>query len=523
MKRNGVSPDQRPRVRGVALANILIALLLTLFLGALDQTIVVTALPRIMESLQGFDRYVWVMTAYLLGSTTMIPLAGKLSDQFGRKPFLLAGVALFLLGSALAGIAQSMDQLIVFRVIQGMGAGIGISLVFTVAGDLFPPAERARWQGVFAGVYGLANLLGPALGGWLTEQGPLLGSLATASTRWHWIFYLNLPVGVVAIVALLVHLPAHLPVRAKQTTGWESHRRIDVAGALLAVAATTALLLGLTWGGNQIAAWNSPLVLGTLIAAALLYGLFFLAERFALEPIVPLDFFHNQVATSASTLALVRGMCLLGLATYLPLFFQGVLGVSATRAGLLLTPLTMSSVAGSALASMIMTGRKRYRGLTILATMVMTLGTFGITRMTASTSLLTAILLMVLTGIGIGVLYAVPTVAMQNAVPRTRLGVGTGLITYLSQLGAVLGSALVATVVNHALSREPLERLSSLLEGRDKLTEALQQGFFAILVFCGMALVVSFFLKDLPLGKSEPLPEVVSVPSEGEKKLPLTS
>jgi EmrB/QacA subfamily drug resistance transporter len=520
MKRRFVASDQGTRMSGRTLVNVLVALLLTLFLGTLDQTIVVTALPRIIASLQGFDRYTWVMTAYQLSATALIPLAGRLSDQFGRKPFLLTGVALFLLGSALAGVSQSMDQLIAFRVIQGMGAGIGISLVFTMGGDLFPPAQRARWQGVFAGVYGLANLLGPALGGWLSDQGPLLGSLVTAKTRWHWIFYLNLPVGVVALLALLVYLPAHFPVRAERATGWSWLRRIDFAGAITVVLATTALLLGLTWGGEQTATWNSPLVLGTLAASGLLSGLFYVIERVAVEPVVPLDVFRNQVCASACGLALLRGMCLFGWAISLPLFFQNGLGISATNAGLLLLPFTSSVVGGAVLASMIMTASKRYQVLTVLATVVMTAGAFGIARMTASTSTPAMILLMVVTGIGLGVLHAVPTVAMQNAVPPPWLGVGTGLITYLSQLGAVLGSALVAAVVNYALSSEPLARLSSILESRDRLAAALQQGFLAPLVFCGIALVISFFLKDLPM---EQPPPKVTAPTEGENKLPIIS
>src|SRR5579864_1647511 len=204
------------RIHGFALVSILVALLLTLLLEALDQTIVGTALPRIVGQLQGFDRYTWVVTAYLLASTTMIPIVGKLSDQFGRKWFFVVGVLLFLAGSALSGAAQTMNQLIIFRAIQGLGAGTGIALVFTVVGDIFPPAERARWQGIFASVYGFSSVVGPTIGGWLTDNGPVVGNLITNETRWRWVFYVNIPIGILALAVLLIYLPANISTRSNQ-------------------------------------------------------------------------------------------------------------------------------------------------------------------------------------------------------------------------------------------------------------------------------------------------------------------
>src|SRR5258706_5492444 len=206
------------RLRGFALISVMTALMLTLLLEALDQTIVGTAMPRIIEALHGLDRNSWSVTAYILATAIMIPIVGKLSDQFGRKWFLLSGTALFLLGSVLSGAAQSMDQLIAFRAIQGLGAGIGIALVATVMGGMFPPAERAKWMGLFGVVYGFSSLFGPTLGGWLTEHGPLLGSLVTESTRWRWVFYINLPVGLVAVLTLLIFLPSNLSVPTSSAT-----------------------------------------------------------------------------------------------------------------------------------------------------------------------------------------------------------------------------------------------------------------------------------------------------------------
>src|SRR5215469_7041825 len=259
------------RIHGFALVSVLISLMLTLLLEALDQTIVGTALPKIIGNLQGFDRYTWVVTAYLLASTAMIPIVGKLSDQFGRKWFFIVGVTIFLVGSALSGAAQTIQQLIAFRALQGAGAGIGISLVFTVVGDIFPPAERARWQGIFGAVYGLSSVVGPSLGGFLTDHGPIVGAFITDTSRWRWVFYVNLPIGIIALAALVIYLPANISVRTSRYTGWAAIRRIDFVGAALASAATICLLLGLTWGG-QTYPWASPQVIGTLVGAGVLFG-----------------------------------------------------------------------------------------------------------------------------------------------------------------------------------------------------------------------------------------------------------
>ncbi len=460
-----ISTQQQPqqesgrRIRGTALASVLIALLLTLLLEALDQTIVGTALPKITAYLQGLDRYTWVVTAYLLASTTMIPIVGKLSDQFGRKWFFVVGVVIFLAGSILSGAAHTMDQLIVFRALQGLGAGTGIALVFTVVGDIFPPAERARWQGIFASVYGFSSVVGPTLGGWLTDHGPLLGNLVADATRWRWVFYINLPVGILALTLLLIYLPSNISARSNIYRGWAAIRRIDVPGALLASSATICLLLGLTWGGNQTYAWTSPQVIGILVAASVLYIAFVIAERFASEPILPLDSFRNQVFAADSLLALTSGMVLLSLVIYLPLYLQGVLGESATNSGEVITPLTVSLVAGSAIAGFVIARIGRYHLITIAGAIILTIGVFLMTFMTASTSLLVASVNMVIAGIGLGMFFAVVTLAVQNALPRTRMGVGTGAMRYLTSLGQTLGVAIAGTVVNNTLATELVKRL----------------------------------------------------------------
>jgi len=447
------------RIHGFALGSVLAALMLTLLLEALDQTIVGTALPKIVGELQGFDRYTWVVTAYLLASTTMIPIVGKLSDQFGRKWFFVAGVIIFLLGSALSGAAQTMNQLIAFRAIQGLGAGTGIALVFTVVGDIFPPAERARWQGIFAAVYGFSSVVGPTIGGWLTDHGPLLGNLVTNATRWRWVFYINLPLGIIALIILLIYLPTNISMRSNEFTGLAAVHRIDFPGAFLASSATICLLLGLTWGGNQTYDWTSPQVMIILVVAAMLYIAFFIAERFAREPILPLDLFRNQVFAADALLALSTGMVLLSLVIYLPLFLQGVLGESATNSGKVITPLTISLVVGAAISGIIIGKFQRYQLITILGSLVLTVGVFFMTLWTSSTNLLTATTNMVVAGVGLGIFFSVVTLAVQNALPRTRMGTGTGAITYLRALGQTLGIAIVGTVVNNTISTDLANRL----------------------------------------------------------------
>ncbi len=496
----------QPRLQGFALISVIAALMLTLFLEALDQTVVGTALPRIVAQLHGIDRYSWVVTAYILASMTMIPLVGKLSDQFGRKWFLLSGTVLFLLGSVLAGAAQSMDQLILFRAVQGLGSGIGIALIATVMADLFPPDQRAKWSGLFGLVYGVSSLSGPVIGGWLTEHGPLLGRIVTEQTRWRWIFYINVPVGLIAVAALLIFLPATLSIRTSTWNGWKSVRQIDFLGATFCAAATICLLLGLTWGGEQISAWTSPRVLAMLAAGILLLVLFLFTERKASEPILPLDLFRNSIFSVSATLALLQNMTLLGLALYLPLFFQGVLAIAPTSAGLIMTPFSVSMVVGAILSTQVIGRLKRYRVVGIVAALLMSIGAFLITRMTPGTGIALAISILVLTGIGIGPFFSLPMVAVQNALPPDQLGVSTAGLRYLGQLGASLGIAIVGTVVNSSVSSDLMKNLPTTATSRLALSAALQHGFLAVLIFALVALIATFFLKEIPLKSAQEEP-----------------
>jgi len=540
LKQNHASVERDRPFAGFALASVMTGLLLTLLLESLDQTIVSTAAPRIISQLRGFDLYTWVVTAYLLASTTIIPIVSKLSDQFGRKWFLIAGVVIFLLGSALSGTSQTMNQLIIFRTIQGVGAGVCLGLVFVVVGDIFPPAKRAKWQGVFSAVYGLSSVAGPMIGGWLTDNGPLLGNLVTSETRWRWVFYINLPLGAVALLALLVYLPANLSLHEKSRVGKATLRNIDVLGALLAAAATICLLLGLTWGGVPAYGWGSSLVISLLVAAGLLFIAFGFAERFAAEPILPLHLLRNQIFAADAALSLLIGMVLLGSIVYLPLFLQGGLGESASNSGALLTPITFSVVIGATISGMAISVLKRYQVVTIVGSVVMSLGVLLLSRMSLSTSLLLTTVSMVVAGIGIGMVFSVLTLIIQNALPRSLMGVGTGAVNYLRQLGGALGVAIVGTVFNHTFSNsivqqlpgdivrrlpsqglalvtdpqvlinDSQQRLIVQMVGRDaaqrifdglrlSLTTATQLGLTTVLLLCIAAILAACFLKDIPL------------------------
>lgn len=448
------------RLRGFALGSVLAAMMLTLLLEALDQTIVGTALPKIIGSLQGFDRYTWVVIAYLLTSTTVVPVAGKLSDQFGRKWFFVIGVVIFLIGSFLAGAAQTMNQLIAFRAIQGLGSGVGIAIAFTVVADIFPPAERVWWQGIFGAVYGFASVVGPTAGGWLADHGPLLGSFVTDQTRWRWVFYVNLPLGLIAVLALIIFLPRNMYQHNSSYIGWAAVRRIDFLGALLASAATTCLLLGLTWWSEQNYNFSSTLVVYLLVGAFVLYLAFFLVERVAVEPILPLGLFRNQVFAADAVLALTSGMVLLGLTIYLPLFLQGGRGVSATTAGALMTPFTFSLVIGAACSGFVIARFRCYQAITSVGAILLIIGVFLLSRMTLTTTPFEIGRNMVIAGVGVGIFFSVLTLVAQNALPHC-IGVATSTVTYLRSIGQILGTAIVGAVVNNTISADIMKHLPS--------------------------------------------------------------
>ena len=479
--------------RGWALASVVLGLLLTLSLSALDATIVGTALPKIAVDLHGFDRYSWVVTAYLLTSTTVVPIVGKLSDQLGRKGFLLTGIALFLLGSALAGTSQSMTQLILLRGLQGLGAGFMQTLVFTLVADLFPPAERARWQGIFVSVLALALIIGPAIGGAITDH-----------ASWRWVFYVNVPVGVLALFVLILWLPSAISVRSTAHRGWAAVRRIDFPGALAAAAATVCLLLALTWGGTTYP-WNSAQVVGILLAAGVLYLVFLTIERLVQEPLLPLDLFHNQVFTASGLLALGGGMVIYAMIFYLPLYMQGVLGQTATTSGAGLAPLFFPTAIGAILGGQVIAKVGRYHFLAVIGALILSLGIFLLSRMDTTTAIGTVTLNMIVVGLGAGLLQPIYTLAAQNAIPLQRLGAGTGAITYLRAMGSLVGTAVLGAIVSHSGTSGRSIHLAPA--ARQALATSIEHVFLVTLGVGVALLFVTVFLKDVQLRKRDEQPQ----------------
>src|SRR5579864_2868046 len=355
------------------LAGTLTGLLLTLFLAALDQTIVGTAMPRIIAQLNGFDRYPWVTTAYLLTSTLAVPIFAKLSDIYGRKWFFLAGTSLFVVASAFCGGAgqitwvpgDGMTQLIVFRGIQGLGAGVIVGLLFTIIGDIFAPAERAKFQGLFAAVWGLASIFGPTLGGWITDE-----------FSWRWTFWVNLPVGVLAAAAIFVEFPYFRPHGVR--------REIDWWGVFTLSSFLIPLLLALTWVTNY--GWMSERVISLLVVAVIMLAAFLVAERRAAEPLLPLWLFRDPIIAVSSVAVFLLGIGMFGVILYVPLFMQGVLGISATRSGSLLTPLLVSAVIASIAAGNIIGRTGRYRALAVGGSALATAGMFLMAAMNGNTA-----------------------------------------------------------------------------------------------------------------------------------------
>ena len=400
---------------------------LALFLVAVYQTIVFTALPRIVAELQGFDLYAWVFTAYMLTSTAFVPIFGKLSDQLGRKWLLVSGLAVFLGASAFCGLAQSMLHLIIFRGVQGLGAGLLLSSAFTIVGDLFPPAERGKWHGLFGAVFGIASVVGPVLGGYLTDQ-----------WSWRWVFYINLPLGLGALIVLARSFPAVRPTRAG--------RPIDFAGAGALLLFVIPLLLAFSWAGTRYA-WVSTPILGLLAGSIAALGLFVWIEARVPEPILPLALFRNRVFAISSVALVLSGATLYGSITFVPLFLQGVIGESATQSGALLTPLLVSMVLTSIVSGQVLSRTRRYRYLTALAFLVTAGGMFLLSLMGPDTANTTAIRNMVIVGVGLGTLMPIFTIVVPNALPYHLLGVATAATQFFRNIGGTIGVAIFGSLL----------------------------------------------------------------------------
>jgi EmrB/QacA subfamily drug resistance transporter len=419
----------RPQLIGT-----LIGLALAALLAAIDQTIVGTAEPRIIASLSGFNRYPWVATTYLLTSTLSVPIFASLSDIHGRKPFFLLGATLFVVTSALCGAAgtltfmpiDGMGQLILFRGLQGIGAGMVMALLFTIIGDIFSPSERGRYVGLFSAVWGVASIFGPTLGGWLTDQ-------------WSWraCFWVNLPVGAIAVAAIYLEFPNMKPHAAA--------RRIDWGGFAALIACVVPLLLALTWATEY--GWRSTRVESLIAFATAMLGVFLYVESRAPEPMLPLGLFRQPVISICSICVFMLGVGMFGVIIYLPLFMQGVLGVSATRSGNLLTPLMMGAVLGSFASGQAVSRTGRYKGVAVAGSLLIAIGMMLFARMDAGTARSYVALGMIVSGLGMGLVQPVYTIAVQNVAPRQYMGAATSSTIFFRSIGSTVGVAAFGSIM----------------------------------------------------------------------------
>jgi EmrB/QacA subfamily drug resistance transporter len=499
--------------------------MLALLLAALDQTIVGTAIPRIVADLNGLDRLAWVTTAYLVTSTTMTPIAGKLGDLFGRKPFLLAGMIGFVAASALCGLSQDMTQLIVFRGIQGIFGGVLFATVFTVIGDLFPPENRGRVQGLFGGVFGLSSIVGPTAGGFITDH-----------WSWRWVFEVNIPVGVIAVLVVLAGLPY---VRSKA-----SWRDIDFWGALTLAAGVVPLLIALSITRDH--SWTSPEVMGLLALAAAMLAAFVFVESRVEHPIVPLELFKNTTFTVSMVVGFLTAFGMFGSILFTPLVFQGVLGISATNSGALITPMMFGLLAASTLTGFAMRRIKYYRYLGTLGVAVMIAGMYLLSQITPSMPEWRVVAALIVVGLGIGTTFPLYLTAVQVALPRQYMGVASSQIQFWRNLGGTVGSSILGAVLANRLPGYLNTQIASLhlppqvishlpTGGANAILQpgalsqlppavatairlALSDTLRDIYLFAGLvliaALVATVFLKEVPLtsapsrtGFADPVPE----------------
>lgn len=419
---------------------VMSALMLVMLLAALDQTIVSTALPRIASDLHGLNKLSWVASAYLLTSAITTPIYGKISDLFGRKKIFQFAIVVFLLGSILCGISQSINQLVIARALQGLGAGGLISLVLAIIGDIVPPRQRGKYSGYFGAVFGLSSVAGPLLGGFLTD-----------SLSWRWVFFVNIPLGIVALFAVATRL--HLPVR-------KTDHNIDYFGAALLAAGSASLLLATVWGGTTYA-WGSHTIVG-LLTSGIVMGLGFVVwERRAKEPIIPMRLFKNDIFTVSVLLSLLAGIAMFASILYIPLYQQIVRGYSPTKSGLLMIPLVFGLLLASITSGRLTTTFGRYRPFPIIGTFLLTVGLFLFSHLTLTTSQLTLSLWMIIIGAGLGSFMQIMTLAIQNSVDRRELGTATSSATFFRSLGSAFGGAIFGSILTSRLAHHLQQSLAA--------------------------------------------------------------
>ncbi len=531
MKKQELQSYQKNLPRSKVIA-ALIGTMASLFLGAVFMTITATAMPRIITDLGGFSQYSLVFTVYIIAETISLPLTGKLSDMYGRKWFFVAGMSIFVFGSLLSGLSQSMTQLIISRAVQGFGFGAMNSLGFIVIADLFPPAERGKYVGLMAGVFGFSTVIGPTLGGFLTD-----------TLSWRWCFFVTVPVGIIIILIFIFMFP-HLEPAGER-------HKIDFPGVITMSLAIIPLMLALNWAGS-IHKWGSPLIISLLIFTAIMIILFLHVETKAKEPIIPLQLFSNRVVGVSSAVVFLQGAAFFPVMMFVPLFFQGVLGASATESGGFMTPMMVGMAFGSFVGGQLLSrAGGHYRLQTTIGFMIACFGFIILGRMTPATTLFTASIYIFITGFGNGNIMPIHTLAVQNTVPYAVMGTATSLISLLRPLGGVFGMSIIGSVMNNrftslffnnipaqvksVIPQEELMRivdnpqvlvnpkayssLQHLFDGtgsqhvflfdlllktlREALNSALTDSFIIFLFIMIFAMLINLFLKGIPKHKSK--------------------
>ena len=485
------SAQTRPKLSRQQILLLMGGLMTGMLLAALDQTIVGTALPTIVGELGGIAHYSWVVTAYLLASTASTLLYGKISDLYGRRPVLLFAISTFLIGSLLAGLSQNMTQLIITRGVQGLGAGGLMTLAFTIVSDVVTPRERGRYQGLFGAVFGLSSVAGPLVGGYFAEN------------DWRWIFYINVPLGIFAlfVCSRVLRLVPHQ----------RREHRVDYLGAVLMVGGVSALLLALSWGGNEYA-WSSVVILGLLAVGAVLSFLFVLFEARAQEPILPLRLFRRRTFSLANAATFVLGFAMFGSIIYVPLYLQIVKGASPTRSGLLMLPMMAGVIVTSIVAGRFISHIGRYKWFPVAGTAIMGVGLLLFTTLRVETPLWQAFSYMTVIGIGLGLSMQPLILGVQNGLELREMGAGTSAATFFRSLGGSVGVAALGAIMTNRLasggmsgvplnSPEKIRQLSPdvLSKVQDAFVHALHPVFVvaAIVALAGMLITVA--LPDQPL------------------------
>lgn len=526
-------------------ATIMIAIIASMFFAAINQTIIGIAMPRIIAKLGGMDYYSWAITIYLLTSTVATVLVGKLSDIYGRKPFILSGIFLFMLGAFLSGFSANIFQLITYRGIQGIGAGIIMSTAFTAIGDLYEPRERAKWTGVMSAVFGLSSVLGPPLGGYIVDH-----------LDWHWVFWIFLPLGVVAFILIMVNFP-----KVQKRPG----ESVDYFGSFFLTLTIVPMLLAFSWAGEgeDKYAWLSWQIIGLFTVTIISLLIFIWIQTRVKSPVLPLGLFKNSVFTVSNLVGFFLNAGMMGAIIYVPFFVQGVKGISPTMAGYVSMPMSIAMLLTSALAGQIMTKTGKYKKMAIIGLIVMTLSMVLMYFMEPGTSIYVLIMYLILLGLGIGIAMPVFSLTVQNAVSPQQLGVATATSQLFRSLGGTIGISVMGGLMSSRIAQKMMQlspaagqnptatptdpalaeqmelfhnpqnlldqpKIEAALQSlppesqalftkmldmiREALSYAITSTFLAGAIVAGAAVIIALFLKEIPLrsgkGKGEKMAEI---------------